>query len=145
MRVIRAPSKTGCASVCRQESRLSATVSAPAFPERLAAPRKQHSLTQQALAERIGVHVVQLQRYEAVASQPALDVIRKIAAALPVSADLLLFGQDERGPDDGLRLQFEAISCFDEEEKRVIRSLLNGMILKPEARRWAGNGGGERK
>ena len=110
---------------------LSATVSAPAFPERLAA--------------RIGVHVVQLQRYEAVASQPALDVIRKIAAALPVSTDLPLSGQDERGPDDGLRLQFEAISCFDEEEKRVIRSLLDGMILKPEARRWAGNGGGERK
>ena len=110
---------------------LSATVSAPAFPERL--------------AERIGVHVVQLRRYEAVASQPALDVIRKIAAALPVSTDLPLSGQDERGPDDGLRLQFEAISCFDEEEKRVMRSLLDGMILKPEARRWAGNGGGERK
>ena len=124
---------------------LSTTVSAPAFPERLAALRKQHSLTQQTLAERIGVHVVQLRRYEAVASQPALDVIRKIAAALQVSTDLPLFGQDERGPDDGLRLQFEAISRFDEEEKRVIRSLLDGMILKPEARRWAGNGGGEWK
>ena len=89
--------------------------------------------------------MVQLRRYETGASQPALDVIRKIAAALPVSTDLPLSGQYERGPDDGLRLQFEAISCFDEEEKRVIRSLLNGMILKPEARRWAGNGGGERK
>ena len=44
---------------------VSTTVSAPTFPERLAALRKQHSLTQQTLAERIGVHVVQLRRYEA--------------------------------------------------------------------------------
>ena len=112
---------------------MSPAVSSPAFPERLAA------LREMTLADRIGVYMIHG------ASQPTLDLIRKSTTALQVSADLLLFGQDERGPDDGLRLQFEAISRFDEEEKRVIRSLLEGMILKPEARRWAGNGGGERK
>jgi hypothetical protein len=75
----------------------------------------------------------------------SLDVIRKISTALQVSADMLLFGKDERGPDDDLRLQFEAVSRFDPEEKSVVRSLLDGMILKHEARRWssspAGNGG----
>ena len=50
---------------------MSGTGSAPAFPERLAALRKQM------LAERIGVHVVQLRRYEPGASQPTFDVIRK--------------------------------------------------------------------
>ena len=35
--------------------------------------------------------------------------------ALSVSADMLLFGQDERGPDDDLRLQFEAASRLDRE------------------------------
>ena len=43
----------------------------PDFPQQLAAVRKQRSLTQQALAERIGVNVVQLRRYEADASGPA--------------------------------------------------------------------------
>ena len=109
--------------------------SPPDFPQRLAARRKQQGLTQQALAERIEVHVVQLRRYEAGASQPTLDVIRKLATALSVSADLLLFGKDERGPDDDLRLQFEAVSRFDADEKQVVRSLLEGMILKHEARR----------
>jgi transcriptional regulator with XRE-family HTH domain len=107
------------------------------FPQRLATLRKQYGLTQQALAERIGVHVVQLRRYEAGASQPTLEVIRKLATALSVSADLLLFGKDERGPDEDLRLQFEAVSRFDAEEKQVVRSLLEGMILKHEARRWS--------
>ena len=49
---------------------------------------------------------------------------------------MLLFGKDERGPDDDPLLQFEAVSRFDQEEKRVVRSLLEGMILKHEARRW---------
>ncbi len=109
----------------------------PDFPQRLAAVRKRNGLTQQALAERVGVHVVQLRRYEAGASQPTLDVIRGLATALSVSADLLLFGKDERGPDDDLRLQFEAVSRFGAEEKQVVRSLLEGMILKHEARRWS--------
>ncbi len=110
---------------------------APEFPQHLAALRKQHGLTQQALAERVGIHVVQLRRYEAGTSQPTLDVIRKLATALSVSADLLLFGKDQRGPDDDLRLQFEAVSRFDADEKQVVRSLLEGMILKHEARRWS--------
>ena len=116
------------------------------FPQRLAELRKHHSLTQAQLAERIGMHVVQLRRYEAGTSQPTLDVIRKLSTALQVSADMLLFGKDERGPDEDLRLQFEAVSGFDEEEKHVVRSLLEGMILKHEARRWQTvSNGGERK
>jgi transcriptional regulator with XRE-family HTH domain len=119
------------------------------FPQQLAALRKHHGLTQQALAQRIGIHVVQLRRYEGGTSQPTLDVIRRLATALSVSADLLLFGKNERGPDEDLRLQFEAVSRFDTDEKQVIRSLLEGMILKHEARRWSSVNGdatnGERK
>lgn len=106
------------------------------FHERLVALRKERNLTQQALADRIGSHVQQLKRYEAGSSQPTLEVIRKLAIALSVTSDHLLFGKDERGPDEDLRLQFEAVPRFDDEEKRVVRSLLEGMILKHEARRW---------
>lgn len=77
-------------------------------------------------------------RYEIGASQPTVDVVRRLAIALSASANLLLFGADTRGPDDELRLQFEAVSKFDPEEKRVVRSLLDGMILRHEARRWSG-------
>lgn len=116
------------------------------FPHRLAGLRKQHNLTQAQLAERIGIHIVQLRRYEDGSSQPTLDVIREIATAAQVSPGVLLFGEDERGPDDDLRLEFEAVSRFDEEELRVVLSLLEGMILKHEARRWqAVSAGGERK
>lgn len=107
------------------------------FPERLTALRKQRGLTQQALADKVGVHVLQIRRYEGGTSQPTLDVIRRLAIALSVSADMLVFDQeDQRGPSDDLRLQFEAISQFSQEEKEVIRELLEGMILKHDAKRW---------
>ena len=94
-------------------------------------------MTQQALAELINLHVIQVRRYESGASQPTLDVIRRLAVALQVSADVLIFGADERGPDGDLRLQFEAIAKFAPEEKQVIKAPLEGMILKHEAKRWS--------
>ena len=107
------------------------------FNERLAALRKDRSLTQQALADRVGMHISQIRRYEGGQSQPTLDAIRKMAVALSVSADMLLFEKDERGPDEELKLQFEAVSRLDAEEKRVIRSVIESMILRHEARRWS--------
>jgi transcriptional regulator with XRE-family HTH domain len=110
------------------------------FPQHLSTLRKQRAFTQQALAEKVGMHISQIRRYESGQSQPTLDVIRKLAVALSVSADLLLFEKDERGPDEELKLQFEAVVKLDPEEKRVIRSVIESMILRHEAKRWSGVG-----
>ena len=109
---------------------------AMAFPERLSTLRKQRALTQQALADAIGLHVTQLRRYEAGKAQPTLDVLRKLAVALRVTSDVLVFDREERGPDDELRLQFEAISKLDPEEKKVVRSVLESILIKNDAKRW---------
>jgi len=54
-----------------------------------------------------------------------------------------------QGPEAGRRdPQTPRVSSeFDDEEKRVVRGLLEGMILKRAARRWpsVSNNGGERK
>ena len=81
------------------------------------------------------MRVLQIRRYESGASQPTLDSIRRLALALGVTTDELIFDKDERGPDEELRLQFEAISRFDPEEKKIVEALLEGMILKHEAKR----------
>jgi transcriptional regulator with XRE-family HTH domain len=87
------------------------------FPQRLSTMRKERNLTQQALADMVSLGITQMKRYEAGTSQPTLEVIRKLSQALRVSADELLFGKTERGPDEDLRLQFEATSRFNDEEK----------------------------
>lgn len=104
------------------------------FPERLAALRKQRNLTLQGLADLAGVHITQIQRYEGGQTQPALDIVRKLAIALSVSADTLIFDDHERDPDDVLKLQFEAIKQFDAEDKELAQGLLEGLILKHQAK-----------
>lgn len=107
------------------------------FPGRLAGLRKGKRLSQKGLAARIGLSKNQVHRYETGASQPTLEVIKKLAVALGVSADELLFDTDERGPDDELRLQFEALSRFSTEEKRFVKQVLDGIILRHEAKQWS--------
>ena len=55
-------------------------------------------------------------------------------SALGVSADVLLFDKDERGPADALRLQFEALRQFDQEELQVAQQVLESLILKHQAK-----------
>jgi transcriptional regulator with XRE-family HTH domain len=106
------------------------------FHERLVSLRKGHGVTRQALAEMVSMHISQIRRYESGHSQPTLDAIRKLAVALSVSA----------GPDKDLKLQFEAVSRLDEEEKRVIRSVTESIVLrdttKEAARRFAASDSG---
>lgn len=100
------------------------------FSKRLAGFRKEQGLTQQALADRAGVHVIQIHRYESGASQPSLEVIKGLAVALSVSTDSLLFDHNERGPSEKLKLQFEAIETMNEDDKMIISSLINAYIKK---------------
>lgn len=106
------------------------------FGKRLAALRKQRTMTQQALADAVGCHVTMVRRYEAGETQPTLEVIRNMARALSVSADALVFEQDERDPVDELRLQFEAVSQLPPEEQAVVKEVLESLIIKYQARRW---------
>jgi transcriptional regulator with XRE-family HTH domain len=105
-----------------------------ALSERLGHLRKERGLTQQGLADLAGVHLTQIQRYESGAAQPTLEVMKKLAIALSASTDWLLFEQDERGPDDDLKLQFEAIRQFDQEDRKTAKEVLTGLILKHQAK-----------
>jgi len=104
--------------------------------QRLTSLRREHDLTQQQMADAIGVHVNLVRRYEAGATQPSLVALKKIAVAMSVTIDSLVFDEEERGPDDQLRLQLEAISHLSPEEKQVVKELLDGMIIKYQSRKW---------
>ena len=109
------------------------------FVKRLIALRKQRGLTQQALADAIDIHVNQIKRYEAGTAQPTLETLVRLAKELSTTLDDLVFGEDQRGPMDDLRLQFEALSQFDESEIMVAKELLESLILKHNAKRAFAN------
>ncbi|XZG71322.1 hypothetical protein ACTSKR_05520 [Chitinibacteraceae bacterium HSL-7] len=51
----------------------------------------------------------------------------------------LLFEEGERGPSDDLRLQFEAVSHMPEEERHIVKALLEGRILKYQTKQMVNN------
>lgn len=107
------------------------------FGQRLISLRREHQLTQQGLSDATGIHVQQIKRYEAGSSQPSAEALKKIARAFSVTTDWLLFEDAERGPADDLRLQFEAVSQFSPEEKAVARTVIESLILRHTAARFA--------
>lgn len=106
------------------------------FPDRLAAARKRRGFTQKALAEAIGLSHIQVHRYESGNAQPTLEAIKRLAVALGVTADQLIFDEDERGPSDELKLQFEAVSAFDDEDRAIARAVIESLILRYQSKRW---------
>jgi transcriptional regulator with XRE-family HTH domain len=108
------------------------------FPSCLIQIRKAASLTQHALAEAAALHVNQIRRYEAGSAQPTLEALIRLAQALHVSLDELVFAPGERGPSDDLHLQFEAVSRMPEEERSIVKALLDGMILRYQAKQIVG-------
>jgi len=102
------------------------------FSQRLIGLRRERQLTQQGLADATGIHVQQIKRYEAGTSQASAEALKKIAKAFAVTTDWLLFEDTERGPDEELRLQFEALSTMSSEEKELARGVLQAIILKSQ-------------
>ncbi len=106
------------------------------FPKRLVALRKAKHHTQASLAEATGIHVQQIKRYESGSAQPSMDALIRLARAMAISADALLFDEDERQPSDALRLHFEAVSKLPPEEQDTIINVIDGLLIKHEAQRW---------
>lgn len=108
-----------------------------AFPERLVALRREKGLTQQTLSDTTGIHVSQIRRYEAGKAEPTLEILRKLARGLGIPGDALLFDDAERGPRrESIRLRLEAIDRLDDDELKVLEEVVDGILLKHDAKRW---------
>lgn len=105
------------------------------FSTRFLQLRKEHGLTQPQMADKVGIHLTQVRRYESGEAQPSLEILKRIAVTFSVSADWLIFEEGEREPQDELKLKFEAIKQMDEEELKSVTSVLDALILKHQARR----------
>lgn len=56
------------------------------------------------------------------------------------ATDTLVFDENERGPDEDLRLQFEATTRLSDDEKHVVKAVIESILLShgPNAGRRRG-------
>ena len=107
------------------------------FPTRFIQLRKEHKLTQQQMADTVGMHITQVKRYESGQAQPSIEILKKIATAFHVTTDWLVFEENERDLPNSLQLKFEAVTQMSDEDQRTVQSLIDGMILKHTASQLA--------
>ncbi len=106
-----------------------------AFANKLTEIRKNRNLTQQELAEKVGVGISQMRRYEKGSSSPTLEVIKNLAVTLGVSADELIFDNNEcvtasRILDKELLRQFETVSGLTPHDIDAVKTVLESIIIK---------------
>ena len=104
------------------------------FDKNLLRLRKSRNLTQDQMAELVGMHVTSIKTYESGKTQPSLDGLKKIITTFGITADEMLFDDHERSPSDDLKLAFEAVSQMADDDKNTVLSLIEAMMLKHQAR-----------
>jgi len=108
------------------------TKEAPPFGQRLAALRKTRELTQQELADALGVSLEMLVYYERRAKNPSTEFARKAAGFFKVSVDELLGlavpTKRKPGPPPDLEQRLVALRGLPREQQKVVLKLLDAFL-----------------
>lgn len=107
------------------------------FGDNLKNLRVEKNISQAELAEMVGMHSTHISRYERDLTQPTLEVIKKIANALDVTTDVLIYGHNEvkaknNIKDNELLNMFSKVQKLDKTDINCIKSMLNAFILKTD-------------
>lgn len=103
--------------------------------EKLKKLRSEKGLSQLALEQLSGVHCKLLSKYENGRVQPTADTLRKIAQALGVTSDYLIF---ENAPPDGISQlkdselfeKFKEVEKMSVENRVMIKNLIDALLIK---------------
>lgn len=104
--------------------------------------RKEANFSQAHLAEKIGVSLTQLQRYENKGVQPPADILKKIADTFNTSVDFLIYGDSEQKAqqfikDSELLAQFKAVEAMESKDKLTIKEVIDAMIKRSKLKNIA--------
>ena len=107
------------------------------FGDNLKKIRTDKNISQQELADIINVHYTHVSRYERNLAQPSIEVVKKIAAALDISIDTLIYGQqDEKAKnnlkDADLLNLFTKVQQLDKQDLNTVKSLLKAYIFQKD-------------
>lgn len=99
--------------------------------------RKKKGLTQQQLAEKVGISNVSLSNYERGAQMPDLNTLARIAVELDVSTDILLgisdeITESEMPRTDEARILAKGIDKLPKEQREQALSVVRAMFAKYE-------------
>ena len=83
------------------------------------------------------MHVTNISRYERGENKPTTDVLKKLADALGVSTDFLMYGStndlaDDTISDKELLTLFKKVNSLSSEKKKMVKEFLSAFVLQTE-------------
>jgi transcriptional regulator with XRE-family HTH domain len=107
------------------------------FGDHLKEIREEKGLTQSDLANLVEVHVVQLSKYERNLASPSVDVVKRIAEALQITTDQLIYGDAKQKAKDKIQDHellnlFSKVQTLKKDDVHCIKSLITAYVLKTD-------------
>lgn len=100
--------------------------------------REEKGLNQEQLAELAGKSVNTIKNIESGKHEPDLKTLRAMAKALSVKVTSLLDEAHSASTQDLLEGMLETVREFDEEERKALVTVLEGLVLKHQAKKLFG-------
>ncbi|WP_298547110.1 RstR family transcriptional repressor [uncultured Aquimarina sp.] len=107
------------------------------FGDNLKKIRAEKDISQGDLAKMIDVHATHISRYERNLTSPTIDVAKKIADALEVSTDTLIYGSDEqiinsKLNDTELLQLFNKVQLLNNEDITSVKAMLKAFVFQKD-------------
>jgi len=107
--------------------------------EKIKKLRKNANMSQQDLADKVGVHLTHLSRLENDHLQPSLEVIKKLMDVFEVSADYLLSDDTDTYEvnikDKTLSSKIRMIDTLDDKDREALSHVIESMLTKQRMRK----------
>ena len=106
--------------------------------ERIKQLRKKSELTQQQLADKVGITYIQIGRYETGTSNASSDILQKVATASNTTADFLMSGGNaQQLTDKELLQQFKEVEQLPTDDKHLIKTFIDAFLTKRKVQKLA--------
>lgn len=107
------------------------------FGDNLKEARTKKSISQGQLAELMQIHAAHISRYERNQTVPSVDVVKKFADILEVSADMLIYGTEEEKAkskitDAELLNMFSKAQHLSDHDRDCIKALIKAFLFQKE-------------
>jgi len=102
------------------------------FGRRIRQLRKAKKMTQTQLARKVGVHYIHIGRYERGKSDPNAYFLLRLARALGVTLDFLVYGKKPEPllVDEELLFLFRTISTLSPQSRMAAKKLINEFLVE---------------
>lgn len=117
------------------------------LPEKIKELRKKKNLSQQELADIVGLHLTHMSRIENGHNEPSLEVLRKLMDIFEVSADFLLNDDLEsyevKIKDKSLAERIRLLDSLDEKNREALLQVIDNMLTNQRMKQLLATGSGK--